>query len=273
MNDPSSERVRFQNGEVSLAGTLVTPGSKGPHPAVVFIHGSGRDTLGSSFADHFAKYGIAGLVYDKRGTGESTGEFPRDAISSFGDLANDALAGLAFLQSRDEIDANRIGFWGGSQGGWVGPLAASRSDNVAFVISVSGPGVDAHTQMNFAVPNLLRADGRTEREIKEVLDDRALGYDLLRTIAKTGDGWDKLEALAGRARDKKWAYQYQEFDETWFDRDRGDHTGLVEEDDQSLLEPQSTDCLEKGDLPGPGHMGSTRYLRYLRSGQRQHLDL
>lgn len=211
------EQVQFRNGDVTLAGTLVTPRSGGPHPAVVFVHGSGRQTRDSYriFADHFAKHGIAGLVYDKRGVGESTGEFPRDTISSFSDLANDALAGLGFLQSRPDIDADRIGLWGFSQGGWLGPLGASRSDKVAFVICVGGSGVDGETQMNFAIPNLLRADGCTEDEIREALDDRALQNDIVDTIVATGEGWDRLEALVNRVRGQKWA-QYV-IDEMWFE--------------------------------------------------------
>ena len=70
MTVPSlEEQVKYQNGDVALAATLVTSGSGGPHPAVVFIHGSGRQTRDyyRIFADHFAKHGIAGLVYDKRG--------------------------------------------------------------------------------------------------------------------------------------------------------------------------------------------------------------
>lgn len=250
-NPSSEEQVRFQNGDVVLAGTLVTPASTGPHPAVVFVHGSGRRTRDyyRTLADHFAEHGIAGLVYDKRGVGESTGEFPHDRISSFGDLANDALAGLSFLRSRQDIDASRIGVWGLSQGGWLGPLAASLSDNVAFVICVGGPGVDAHTQNNFAIPNLLREDGCTEGEIEEALADRALWYDLLRTIGATGDGWDQLEALANRARGEKWARFV--VDEAWFDEGdlRSRLTAAVEEGDKVYLSHNPRAVLEKVTCP------------------------
>ena len=250
-NPNTGERVQFQNGNVTLAGTLVMPRSSGPHPAVVFIHGSGRQTRDyyRTFADHLAKHGIAGLVYDKRGVGESTGEFPNDMVSSFSDLANDALTGLAFLQSHQDIDTSRVGLWGISQGGWLGPLAASRSDNVAFVICVSGPGVDAHTQMNFAIPNWLRADGCTDGEIKEALDDRALWYDLLHMIATTGDSWDQLEALANRVHGKKWA-QYV-IDETLFDGGdlRSSLTAAVEEEDKDYLGHNPRAVLEKVTCP------------------------
>ena len=192
--------VRFSNDDVTLSGTLVLPQTVGPHPAVVFIHGSGKNTREHLrfFADRLASHGIAGLVYDKRGVGESTGEFPDDLISSFGDLAGDAIAGQSLLSERPDIDSARIGFWGFSQGGWLAPLAATRSDKTAFVICVGGPGVDGESQMQFAIPNLMRADGFTEEEIAETLKDRAYIQVLLQEIADSGEGWDELEAQVDR---------------------------------------------------------------------------
>lgn len=133
--------VRFSNDDVTLSGTLVLPQSNGPHPAVVFIHGSGPQTREGVkvFAERFVSHGIAGLVYDKRGEGYSTGEFPDDLISSFNDLANDAIAGKLFLEERSDIDSARIGFWSYSQGEWLAPLAATRSNGIAFVVCVGGP--------------------------------------------------------------------------------------------------------------------------------------
>ena len=127
------EEVTFRNGAVSLAGTLTLPSGIKPHPAVVFIHGSGPDSREnySFYAELFARHGIATLIYDKRGVGASTGDWRR---VHFRDLAEDALAGVRLLRSHKDIDASRIGLWGGSNGGWVAPLAASLSNDVAFVI-------------------------------------------------------------------------------------------------------------------------------------------
>lgn len=194
--------VQFSNDEVTLSGTLVLPKTDGPHPAVVFIHGSGKNTREHLrfFADRFAPYGIAGLVYDKRGVGDSTGVFPDDLISSFGDLADDAIAGRSFLRERSDIDSDRIGFWGFSQGGWLAPLAASRSDKTAFVVCVGGPGVDGETQMQYAIPNLMRAEGYAEKEIDQTLHDRTYLQKLLQEIADSGQGWDELDAQVDRIR-------------------------------------------------------------------------
>jgi len=106
------------------------------HPAVVLFHGSGLQKRDLITARWFAAEGIAALAYDKRGVGESGGDF---RMVPFMELCDDGLGAIKYLKSRKEIDAKRIGVWGLSQGGWLGPRAASRSADVAFVIAVSGP--------------------------------------------------------------------------------------------------------------------------------------
>lgn len=90
-------------------------------------------------ADLFASHGIAALAYDKRGSGDSTGSY--GIVANYQLLADDLLAGVALLRDRADIDPARTGVWGGSEGGWVAPLAAARSPDVAFVVAVSAPGV------------------------------------------------------------------------------------------------------------------------------------
>lgn len=124
------------------------PNGEGPHPAVILMHGSGPETRAGYRvpANHFVRQGLAVLNYDKRGAGASIGGHPRDGYEY---LARDALAGLAYLQSRPEIDSTQIGLWGVSEGGWTAPLAASLSDDVAFLIVISGGGVTPEEQGYF----------------------------------------------------------------------------------------------------------------------------
>ncbi len=138
-------RVTFQNGDVQLAGNLFIPAGEGPFPAIVFIHDSAkitsRDYIFLSF--FFVNHGFATLTYDKRGVGESGGIYSmvgwEDSEVILEDLAGDALAGVEFLKGNDRIDPNRIGFFGISQAGWIAPLAASKSSDVAFIVLFSGP--------------------------------------------------------------------------------------------------------------------------------------
>jgi pimeloyl-ACP methyl ester carboxylesterase len=187
----------FKNGDVTLAGTLFLPAGAGPHPAVVLFHGSGPQGRDVFTASWFAEHGVAALAYDKRGVNESTGDFRK---VSFTDLAADGLAGVAWLKARADIDAKRIGAWGLSQGGWLGPLAASQSRDIAFVIAVSGPGVSPGEQMVFYFANEMRAQGFGEADVEEASDFRRAVWHFL----STGDGSDAARRALDRGRTRPW---------------------------------------------------------------------
>ena len=154
------EAVTFHNGSATLAGTLVLPPLNYPCPGVVLIHGSGDDTRDDYrvFADHFAQHGIASLIYDKRGVGASTGSW---RAGTFAELAGDALAGVRLLSQRADIDQQRTGLWGCSEGGWVAPLAASQSAQVRFVVAVSPPGMSPAAQEEYRRKLLIKGSSRS----------------------------------------------------------------------------------------------------------------
>jgi len=199
------EDVTFQSGGIALTGTLRIPRTKGKHPAIFLLQGSGAvDRDGESFyADHFARHGIATLVYDKRGTGSSGGDY-RD--ESFDDFAADALAGVHYLQSRKEINAKRVGLYGRSHGGIVAPLAASLLKDVAFIINVSGAGVPPYQQVTYQAEAQMRRDGFSESEIAEAVAYLNLKWEVART---GGEGWDKLQTATQNASGKRWLARAQ----------------------------------------------------------------
>lgn len=136
----------FQSDNTRLRGSINLPVGSGPFPAVVIVHGSGtatRQTL-QIFADILNEGGIAVLIYDKRGTGESEGDFFEVGPSESGEerieqLGRDATAGLEFMRLHSQIDPEHVGLMGFSQGGWVNPSAAANSQNIDFIINVVGP--------------------------------------------------------------------------------------------------------------------------------------
>jgi pimeloyl-ACP methyl ester carboxylesterase len=141
--------VTYQNreGGVRFAGTLTLPREAGPFPAVLMLTGSGAQNRDETvmghrpfliLADHLTRRGIATLRVDDRGVGGSSGNVMTATIA---DNAGDALAGVAFLTSQPKIDPRRIGLLGHSEGGWVAPLAATRSTDVAFLVLLAGPAV------------------------------------------------------------------------------------------------------------------------------------
>ena len=106
------------------------------------------------------------LLTDKRGCGASEGDWTR---ADFHDLAADALAGVDYLKRREDVDAARIGLVGLSQGGWVAPVAAARSDDVDFVINISGASVSFAEQVNAEMANTARQAGLDEVAVREIV--------------------------------------------------------------------------------------------------------
>jgi len=193
------EEVSFRNGDVTLSGTLLLPLSKEPHPAVVFLHGSGAEGRFASrfLAEHFTRHGIAALIYDKRGVGKSTGDWKQ---SDFGDLAGDAIAAIGFLQQRKEINAQKIGIYGHSQGGMIAPLVASRSKDVAFVISGAGSAVPLYEAEVNSITNQVRTKGISGNELAEATAFIKMFVNVLRT----GEGWEQFDAATEKVRNTKW---------------------------------------------------------------------
>ncbi|HEX2033279.1 MAG TPA: alpha/beta fold hydrolase, partial [Chloroflexota bacterium] len=192
------EEVTFHNGAVTLAGTLMLPPTAGPHPAVVLIHGSGRQTRACvrSWADYFVHRGIAALIYDKRGAGAST-----RGPEWYEDLAGDAVAGLRLLQHHPAIDPRAIGLWGSSQGGWIAPLGAVQCPDVAFIVLMAGPAVSIATQNVQNVACSMRAAGYDEAKIAA-----AVAYtERLNELWPTGQGWEELKAGYELAAREGWA--------------------------------------------------------------------
>lgn len=195
------EEVRFRNGAVELAGTLLLPAGAGPHPAVVFLHGSGPEGRWAStyLARRFVRAGMAALVWDKRGVGESTGAWE---VAGFEDMAGDAAAAVALLRARPDIDGRRVGIHGHSQGGTMAPLAAVRS-NADFVIGSAASGLPMDEVEIYSVGNFVGIPAMSGEEA-------ALAQAYVATlvdVAYHGASRDSLETIADRARGREWFFE------------------------------------------------------------------
>jgi cephalosporin-C deacetylase-like acetyl esterase len=112
------ENVEFEaEGRVKLRGWLLSPDSRGPHPAITMAHGYGgvKEHGLERFARAFAEDGFVVLVHDHRGFGASGGE-PRQDVDPWRQIA-DWRRAISFLEGRPEIDSRRIGLWGTSYAG------------------------------------------------------------------------------------------------------------------------------------------------------------
>jgi uncharacterized protein len=110
--------VEFEaEGGVKLRGWLLSPGGPGPYPAITMAHGyAGVKEHGlERFARAFAEDGFIVLVHDHRGFGSSDGE-PRQDVDPWRQIG-DWRRAISFLETRPQVDAERIGLWGTSYAG------------------------------------------------------------------------------------------------------------------------------------------------------------
>lgn len=192
------EPVRFASGDITIAGSVYVARGEGSRPAVVFIHGSGDSDRsdGAFYADRFARAGITTLVYDKRGVGESGGQW---RSGGYEDLARDAHAGLGFLRTRPDVDAGHIGYVARSEGGWVAPLAV-RLGGASFLGVISGPTVSVQDEDLDYYRVALRDAGIGGAEAEEALDLVRLRHRVLLGQADP----KSLELALARDRGSRW---------------------------------------------------------------------
>lgn len=140
-----TEPVRFVSGEIALSATLTRPFGDGPFPLVVLVAGSGpqnrdEEVFGHRpflvLADDLTKNGIATLRYDKRGVGESEGDY---ALMTQADLVDDASAAMSWALAQPWVANGRVGMLGHSEGGVVAAKVACSLDEVRFLVLLSTP--------------------------------------------------------------------------------------------------------------------------------------
>lgn len=187
-----SEEVAFRNEDagIDLAGTLTLPPDGSEFPAVILISGSGPQNRDEELfghkpflllADQLTRTGIAVLRFDDRGIGKSGGRF--DTATTF-DFAGDARAAMDYLLKRKEIDKNKIGLLGHSEGGMVATLIAADDPRVAFVVSMAGMALPAREVLLQQQKSLLTAMNLPEEQQKPLIETNEACFN---TILATPD--------------------------------------------------------------------------------------
>ncbi len=195
----TAKAVEFKNGDVTLSGELYLPKTRGPHPAIINVHGSGKETRHmGTWNTVFAKYGIAVLAYDKRGSGKSTGDF---STAGYKDFASDVLAAVKFLKQRPDIDNSKIGLHGSSEGGWVCSIAASESKDISFMMVRVGSGVSGSDTYMYEIKNDLHREGITGKVFtQDIRFERTI-----QDMAAEGKSLEEVDAYIKKTRkENKW---------------------------------------------------------------------
>ena len=166
----STETVNFPSGDLSIVGTFAKSAGDGAFPAVVVLLGSGRETRsGPGYrvnASNMLRHGFAVLIYDKRGSGDSGGDFD---TATFAEFAADAAAAVRYLANRDDIDGSRIGLLTNSESGWFSPQVAVETDQVAFIINRVGPPLPWLDTVLWEVRNEFLDAGIAEVDLEPLL--------------------------------------------------------------------------------------------------------
>ena len=190
--------------DVRLAASVHLPEAAGPVACAVALHAAAAGTRDHPLYRHVAatlgEVGVAVCVYDRRGEGGSSGQ-PGGSLDR---LAADGAAAARAVRELPEVDPDRVGVWGISQGGWLGPLAAVRDDAIAFVIAVSAPGVSPSTQMHFAMENVLDERGFTSADIATAHRVR----ERIEAAYRDGEATAALAALRTVEREPWFPYAY-----------------------------------------------------------------
>lgn len=183
----SSMDMEFRNpvAKINLAGTVTYPSEKGRYPAVVLVSGSGpqdrnEELMGHKpfavLADFLTRNGIVVLRYDDRGVGKSGGSFEG---STSADFADDASAATDYLKTLDFVDPAKVGIIGHSEGGLIAFMLAARIDDLAFIITLAGPGCSGRTIIEDQTEYISRLNGVPEATIKESQLINSLIYDII----------------------------------------------------------------------------------------------
>ena len=189
-------RVLIESAAGKLGASLLMPAGVGPFPGVVFLHGSGPQPRDASRfnAQALVERGVAALIFDKRGVGASSGD---TSDIPFADLAADAVTAATWLRAQASIA--RVGFLGHSQGGWIGPMAANRWPDTAFVIAGSAPVVSPMRESQWDVVRRMRLARVEETQVERAREIIADWYGAVKS-----NDWTRFDRDMESARAEAW---------------------------------------------------------------------
>lgn len=174
LNAPGCRDFTVQNGSIQLAGSACLPSTDSPVPTAIFVHGSGSETRSEYefYAETLARSGVAAVIYDKRGSGSSTG---RTYEVGYDGYAGDLVAVADWVRKQAYSDDSEIGFIGYSEAEWVMPLAAERFP-ATFIIVVGASGLSPMNQVSEEIEIRLKARGFDDAAVRAAVEtNRQLG--------------------------------------------------------------------------------------------------
>lgn len=201
------EQLTYPNpaSGLMLAGTLTLPEGKGPFPAVILISGSGTQDRDETvfghkpflvLADALTRKGVAVLRVDDRGAGGS--QASPGSPPTLSAQTTDVAAGVALLRTRADVDPDRVGLIGHSEGGEIAALVAAQDPRVAFLVLMSAPGVKGVDLLATQNRAILAASGMPEDQVEIMLKNQLERWRTARDAVSETAARVELNALADR---------------------------------------------------------------------------
>lgn len=180
-----AEEVIIASDGINIACTFTKPGDEGPYPTILELLGSGPETRGEvSYrvnANNLLRHGFAVMFCDKRGSGDSGGEY---ATATFAEFTEDAIAAVRYLAARDDVRPDQLGLLTNSESGWYAPEVAATTGQVAFIMNRVGPPLSWIETVRWEARNEILDAGVAETDVDALLDNLERRW---RFYAKVGE--------------------------------------------------------------------------------------
>lgn len=186
--------------DINLAGTITKPKAKGKYPAVILVTGSGPQDRDETLfghkpfkvlADYLTQNGIIVLRYDDRGVGKSDGSFEKSTIDDF---SKDALSALDFLKKQPNVDINKIGIIGHSEGGLIANLLSGQGvPNVSFIVTLAAPTIPIRDLMVEQLYSVGKSEGMSEFQLAMAKEINKKNFDVVKSNLGTEEAYAQLK--------------------------------------------------------------------------------
>ena len=199
--DTTDVKIINKYDNVELAGTLTYPKKKGKYPAVLLLTGSGPQNRDEEIfghqpfkvlADYLTKNGIVVLRVDDRGIGQSSGNFANSTIENF---SKDAISAFDYLKKQPQVDKNKVGMIGHSEGGLIAELlAGQRLPDLSFIVLLAGPSFSIDKLMVEQLYAIGKAEGLSEESLAraKVINER--NFEIVKGKLDTEEAYKQLQA-------------------------------------------------------------------------------
>jgi uncharacterized protein len=186
----------------AIATSVYLPAGEGPFPAAVVLHGGGNSDRANAgyrfYGQWLARSGVATAVYDKRGNGESQGNW---RTVGFEARAGDVAAIVEHLRTLDDVDPDRVGLVAVSQGSWIADIVAARDRRLNYVVHVVGPVVPVHQADEYAMERSLAARSAPSDAID---GHRTLWQAEVAAVTDRAGAHERMAQAFARARRTSW---------------------------------------------------------------------